>query len=253
MLHVMLSEPDAATSRFASLRVVGYGGSPMPPRLLEWAMSKLPCEFHQVYGLSETGNMAVSLSSEDHRVPGLRSAVGRALPGVQIKIVDETGRALAPFEVGEICLHTPAAMRGYWQETAATAAVLRDGWVHTGDAGHLDDAGYLYVSDRIKDMICSAGEKVWPAEVEAVLATHPAVREVAVVGEPHPQWGETVKAVVVPQTAAGVTLSELRSFARGRVAEFKLPSRLQLAESLPRTAAGKVQKRLLREMRAEEA
>jgi acyl-CoA synthetase (AMP-forming)/AMP-acid ligase II len=254
MIHVMLSEPDARAERFKSLRLMGYGGAPMPPALLERAMAIFGCDFYQVYGLSETGNMAVGLTSEDHRVPALRASVGRPLAGVKAKVVDEQGRQLNPFEVGEICLASPARMRGYWRNPEATSVVLRDGWVHTGDAGYIDDRGYLYVSDRIKDMICSGGEKIWPAEIEAVLSAHPEVREIAVIGVPHPQWGEAIKAVVVPRTtAAPFELRDLRRFGRGRLAEFKLPSSLELVEALPRNAAGKVQKRLLREAHGADA
>jgi acyl-CoA synthetase (AMP-forming)/AMP-acid ligase II len=191
--------------------------------------------------------MAVSLSPEDHRSPTRRTSVGRPLAGVRVKVTDESGRELGPSEVGEICIHSPAAMRGYWNNPEATEATLKDGWVHTGDAGHIDEDGYLYVSDRIKDMICSAGEKIWPAEVEAVLSQHPKVREIAIIGVPHPEWGEAIRAVVVPRPPERLDLRDLRGFARGRLAEFKLPSSLEFAEVLPRTPAGKVQKRLLRE------
>jgi acyl-CoA synthetase (AMP-forming)/AMP-acid ligase II len=247
MLQLMISEPDAKPERFSSLRVVGYGGSPVPAGLLERARQFMPCDFHQVYGLTETGNMAVSLAPADHLVPSRRGSVGKALPGVQLKIVDEANQVLPSGAVGEICIKSPAVMRGYWQNPAATAATLEDGWIRSGDAGYLDQDGYLFICDRIKDMICCAGEKIWPAEVEQVLAEHPAVREIAVIGVPHDDWGEAVRAVVVLHPANPLELKELRSFARGRLADFKLPSSLELAETLPRTAAGKVQKKALRD------
>jgi acyl-CoA synthetase (AMP-forming)/AMP-acid ligase II len=248
MIQVMLAEPDAEPARLASLRVLAYGGSPISPALQERAMAMMGCDFYQVYGLTETGNMAVCLWPDDHRTPARLASAGRALPGVSVKIVDEVGRELPAGQVGEVWIRSPAAMRGYWRNPEATAHALRDGWVHTGDAGHCDADGYLYISDRIKDMICTAGEKVWPAEVEAVLARHPAVREIAIIGVPHAAWGEAIKAVVVPRSLSpAVTLGDLRTFGRQHLADFKLPSSLDLAEALPRTPVGKVQKRVLRE------
>jgi acyl-CoA synthetase (AMP-forming)/AMP-acid ligase II len=251
MIQIMLAEPDASPRRFASLREIAYGGSPITPALLQQAASVLRCEFYQVYGLTETGNMAVSLGPDDHLVPSRLSSAGRPLPGVRVKIVDGD-RELPPGQVGEICLHSPAAMRGYWKNPAATRATLRDGWVHTGDAGFCDENGYLYICDRLKDMICAAGEKVWPTEVEAVLASHPAVREIAVIGVPHPEWGEAVRAVIVPHPGSDpLGLRELRAFGRKQLAEFKLPTSLELVEMLPRTPAGKVRKNVLRDAAVE--
>ncbi len=137
-------------------------------------------------------------------------------------------------------------MIGYHDRPDATAATLRDGWIHTGDAGHVDAEGYVFVSDRVKDMIVSAGEKIYPAEVESVLSGHPAIAEIGVIGVPDEQWGERVHAVVVPRKGTQITLAELQSFARGQLADFKLPRAITLAEALPRTPSGKIKKAELR-------
>lgn len=247
MIQVCLSEPEAATADLGSLDCVVYGGSPIPRPLLEQAIRTFGCGLAQIYGLTETGNTAVCLRPEDHARPHLLSAAGRPYSGVAIKIVDADGNELPPGAVGEICIRSPANMLGYHHRAEATAATLRDGFVHTGDAGHLDAEGYVFVSDRVKDMIVCGGEKVYPAEVESVLAGHPAIAEIGVIGVPDDTWGERVHAVLVPRTGAEVTLAELQTFARGQLAEFKLPRTMTFAESLPRTPSGKIKKAELRE------
>lgn len=246
MIHVMLSEPEATPERFRSLRTVGYGGAPMPYPLLQRAMRVLKCDFLQAYGLTETGNIAVSLGPADHYVAERVGSAGRPLPGVEVQVVDQGKKPLAPGEVGEICIKTPAMMLRYHKRESATRETLVEGWLHSGDAGYVGDDGFIFVSGRIKDMICSAGEKIWPAEVESVLGEHPAIREIAVVGDPHPDWGETVRAVVSLKEDSQLSLAELRGFARDRLASFKQPTRLDIVAALPRTASGKVMKHELR-------
>jgi long-chain acyl-CoA synthetase len=246
MIQVCLSEPECAQTDLGSLDCVVYGGSPIPKPVLEQALRTFRCGFAQIYGLTETGNTAVCLRPADHARPELLAAAGRPYPGVRVKIVDDAGRELPAGATGEICIHSPANMLGYHGSADATAATLRDGWVHTGDAGHVDAEGYVFVSDRKKDMICSAGENVFPAEVESVLSGHPAVAEIGVIGVPDDSWGEVVHAVVVPRPGQSVTLADLQAFARGRLADFKLPRALSLAESLPRTPSGKIRKAELR-------
>jgi len=203
----------------------------------------------QIYGLTETGNTAVCLRGADHLDPQSErlKAAGRPYPGVALRVIDAQGRELPPREVGEICIRSPANMVGYWNQPAATAKTLIDGWVHTGDAGFLDEAGYVYVHDRIKDMVLYAGENVYPAEIESVLCAHPAVREAAVIGVPDERWGELVKAVVVLHEGANLRARELIAFARTSLADFKVPKSVDFVDALPRTPSGKIKKAVLRE------
>ncbi len=247
MIQVCLSEPELASADTGSLEYLVYGGSPIPRPVLEQALRTFGCGFAQIYGLTETGNTAVCLRPEDHQRPHLLQAAGRPYPGVKIKILDADGSELPNGQVGEVCIRSPANMLGYHQQPEATAATLRAGWVHTGDAGHRDDDGFVFVSDRVKDMIVCAGEKVYPAEVESVLSGHPAIAEIGVIGVPDETWGERVHAVIVPRPGTSITMAELQAFARGQLAEFKLPRTITLAEALPRTPSGKIKKAELRE------
>jgi acyl-CoA synthetase (AMP-forming)/AMP-acid ligase II len=165
---------------------------------------------------------------------------------VDLEVRDAEGRALGPGQVGEICLRSPANMVGYWKNPEATAATLVDGWVLTGDAGSTDADGYVFVSDRFKDMIIYAGENIYPAEVESVLCGHPAVAEAAVIGVPDERWGEQVKAILVLRPGATTTGREILAHARNHLATFKLPKTVDFVTALPRTPSGKIQKHLLR-------
>jgi acyl-CoA synthetase (AMP-forming)/AMP-acid ligase II len=246
MIQVCLSEPDCARADLRSLGCIVYGGSPIAKPVLARALATFGCRFAQIYGLTETGNTAVCLRPEDHARDELLAAAGRPYPGVRVKAIDGEGRELPCGEIGELCIHSPANMLGYHQRPDATAATLRDGWIHTGDAGCVDAEGYVFVSDRLKDMICSAGENVYPAEVESVLAAHPAIAEIGVVGAPDERWGEIVHAVVVLRPGAQLALADLQAFARDRLADFKLPRAMSIAQSLPRTPSGKIRKAELR-------
>ena len=249
MIQVVLSEPRAKEADFAALGHLVYGGSPIPRTLLERALETFGCGLAQIYGLTETGNTAVCLRPEDHldRESELLRAAGRPYPGVELRCIDSSGRALPPRAVGEICIRSPANMVGYWRQPEATARTLIDGWIHTGDAGYLDERGYVYVHDRIKDMIIYAGENVYPAEIESVLCAHPAVLEAAVIGVPDERWGELVKALVVRRPGATVTARELLAAARRELADFKVPKSIDFVDSLPRTPSGKLKKAELRE------
>jgi acyl-CoA synthetase (AMP-forming)/AMP-acid ligase II len=246
MIQVCLSEPDCARTDFSSLQTIVYGGSPIPRPNLEAAMRTFRCGFAQIYGLTETGNTAVCLRPADHLRPELLEAAGRPYPGVHVKIVGADGAVLPARAIGEVCIRSPANMLGYWNRPDATAATLRGGYVHTGDAGFLDEEGYVHVCDRLKDMICAAGENVYPAEVESVLCAHPAVEQAAVIGVPDDRWGEQVKAVVVVRAGNTVTPGELMAFARKQLADFKVPRSVDFAGALPRTPSGKIQKHVLR-------
>ncbi|MDG1498628.1 MAG: long-chain-fatty-acid--CoA ligase [Planctomycetota bacterium] len=249
MIQMTLDEKGAETVDWASLKHLVYGGAPIPQVLLERAWETLDCELVQIYGLTETGNTAVCLRAEDHRHPGLLSAAGRPYPGVELKVIDSSGKPVPAHTIGEVCLRSPANMVEYWRMPEATAATLRDGWVHTGDAGYVDESGFLFICDRIKDMVISAGENIYPAEIESVLASFPGVREAAVLGIPHERWGEQVLALVVKtEDEAGANLRKrvLLDHCRGALADFKVPTRVEFRPPLPRTASGKIKKAELR-------
>ncbi len=249
MVQMMLMEQECATTDFSAFGPLVYGGAPMPPALLEQSMRTFGCPHVQIYGLTETGNTATCLRAEEHHGdrPRRRRSAGRPYPGVRVKIVDAAGRELETGAVGEICIHSPANMVGYWKREEANRTTLVDGWLHTGDAGYLDEDGFVYICDRVKEMIIYAGENVYPAEVESALCDHPAVAEAAVFGVPDERWGELIKAVLVLRPGAHATPSQILQHLRGRIADFKVPHAVAFADSLPRTASGKVQKRKLRE------
>ena len=248
MLHMMLAEPGAGPATFASLRKVAYGAAPMPDALLRSCMEIMRCQFAQIYASSESGNVATMLPPADH-VPGspLLRSVGLPCPGNELRIIDRDGRPLPPGAVGQVCIRTPARMVGYWGMPEATAQTLADGWLRMGDAGYVDEDGYLYLRDRIDDTIIVAGQNVYPAEVETALQELPAVAEAAVIGVPHDQWGEVVRAYVCLAEGATATPGELRRSLRGRIADFKLPAEYVLVDALPRNPSGKVLRRVLRE------
>lgn len=247
MLQMMLDEP-ASRDGLSTLRKVVYGGAPISETLLQLGMDVLGCEFAQIYGLTETGNTAVCLPPSEH-VPdrGRLQAAGRPYPGFQIKIIDGDGRELPTDEIGEVCIRTPAHMLEYWNLPEATATTLVDGWIHTGDAGFLDQDGFVFIRDRIKDTIIIAGENVYPAEIENALNRHPAVREVAVVGIPHERWGEAAHAYIVLEPGQQVSTRALLSSARDHLADFKIPTSVHYIDRLPRNPSGKVLRRTLRD------
>ncbi|WP_329037613.1 long-chain-fatty-acid--CoA ligase [Streptomyces sp. NBC_01725] len=248
MLRILLAEPGVGPGHFAGLRKVVYGGAPIPEPLLEQCLDVMGCEFAQIYGLTETCASAVCLPPADH-VPGnpRLKAVGRPYPGVAVQAVDRSGDPLPPGRVGEIRIDTPAVMTGYWQRPEETELALADGWLHTGDAGHVDEDGYVYLHDRIKDVILVAGENVYPAEVENALSKHPAVAEAAVVATPDQVRGEAVRACVVVRAGERLTARELMLFLRELLAPYKIPTAYTFVDSLPRNAAGKILRRELRD------
>ena len=222
----------------------------MPSALLDQIIELLPdVSLSQTYGMTEASAVLTCLTPEDHRRGGdrLRSA-GRALPGVELSIQDPEGNVLPTGEVGEVCAKAGSFMVGYLDRPEETAAVMVDGWYRTGDAGRLDDEGYLHLVDRTKDMIVSGGENVYSTEVENAISTHPAVLQVAVIGIPSERWGEQVHAVVVPRPGATVTEAEIIAHAREAIAGFKVPKSVDIrTEPLPLSGAMKVLKRELRE------
>jgi acyl-CoA synthetase (AMP-forming)/AMP-acid ligase II len=247
-IRMVLLHPDARATDYSTVQYIHYGASPIPLDLLRQAIDVFGCGFVQLYGMTETTGSATYLPPEDHDAVGnerMRSA-GKPFPGVRIKVVDEAGRPVPPRQVGEICIASPVNMLGYWNLPEATAKTLIDGFVHTGDAGYLDEAGYVYVHDRVKDMIVSGAENIYPAEVESALFGHPAVADVAVFGIPDARWGEAVKAAVVLKPGASATADELIGFARERIAGYKLPKSIDFIAELPRNPSGKILKRELR-------
>jgi long-chain acyl-CoA synthetase len=251
MLQLLSAVPGAASRDYSALRSIAYGASPITTPVLKAALQTFRCAFFGVYGLTESTGGVVHLEPQDHDPDGprahlLRSA-GRPLPWVEVRVVDtDTTSDLGPHEVGEVWVRAPNVMAGYFNRPEETAAALVDGWLRTGDGGYLDDEGYLFLTDRIKDMIVSGGENVYPVEVEEALAQHPGVAEVAVIGVPDERWGETVMALVIPRDGAVPAAEELVAFARERLAGYKLPRVVAFVDDLPRTPSGKVLKRELR-------
>jgi fatty-acyl-CoA synthase len=207
------------------------------------------CQFAQAYGMTETTGTVVMLPPEDHDPngsPRMRAA-GRPVPGVELKIVDATGQPVPTGQVGEIVTRSSSNMIGYWKQPEATARTkTADGWVHTGDAGYMDADGYVYIHDRVKDMIISGGENVYPAEVENAIYGHPDVADVAVIGVPDATWGEAVKAVCVPRPGHRVDADSVIAWARERIAGFKVPKSVDVVAELPRNPTGKILRRALR-------
>jgi len=244
--------PDVAERRYDALRLMVYGASPIAEATLARALEVFDCDFGQGYGMTETATCVTFLLPEDHRRalagrPDLLLSAGRAVLGTDVRVVDEQDEVLANGELGEIVARGPQLMRGYWNRPDATAEAMRGGWMHTGDAGVLDDEGYLYVRDRVKDMIVSGGENIYPREIEEVLFQHPAVADAAVIGVPNERFGEAVRAIVVLRPGARAAADELIEFCRGRIADYKRPRSVAFMDELPRNPSGKVLKRELRE------
>ncbi|WP_431878616.1 long-chain-fatty-acid--CoA ligase [Amycolatopsis sacchari] len=247
MIQLLVDHPGAGEFDVSSLELLAYGGSPISEALLVRARAAFPsARFAQAYGMTELSPTTAVLCDEDHDDPVLRRSAGRPVPYSRVRIVDEAGREVPPGEVGEIVVAGDHVMLGYWKKPAETAAAIRNGWLHTGDGGYLDERGYLIVVDRLKDMIISGGENVYSTEVENVIAQHPAVAQVAVIGLPDDEWGERVHAVVALVPGATLTVGELREFCGREIAGYKCPRSLEIVERFPMSAAGKILKRELR-------
>lgn len=255
MIMALINTPGAAQADYSSLEVIAYGAAPISEKVLLDAMRIFGCGFLQVYGLTETTGAVTYLPNEDHAPDsprsGLLRSAGKALPGVDLRIVDATGRTLPDGEVGEVWIRTRQNMKGYWGNPKATAEVFPEGhpenggWFRSGDAGFLRD-GYLYIHDRIKDMVISGGENIYPAEVENALMKHPAVADVAVIGVPDEKWGESVKACVVLKPGASAEAAAIIAFAREQIAHYKCPKSIDFLPALPRNPSGKLLKYQLR-------
>lgn len=257
MIQFLLEVPDVAQADFSSLKAINYGGSPISESLLVRAMQVFGCDFYQVYGMTEISGSFSILPPHEHDPGGPRShllrSAGRIADGFRGKVVDPaSGRELAEGETGEIWAFTNTLMNGYFRNPQATQAAVPEprtevgSWYRTGDAGCIRD-GYLYIQDRVKDMIISGGENIYPAEIENALQAHPDLLEVAVIGVPDERWGESVKACVVVRSGRSVKPEALIAFCRDRLAGYKCPKSVDFVDSLPRNPSGKLLKRLLRE------
>jgi len=252
VIQFLLATPGVDETDFSSLRTLVYGASPITDAVLTRALETFGCDIIQVYGLTETTGAITQLEAADHDPvgrPHLLRSCGRPYPWVEMRIVDpESAEDVPVGAVGELWTRSPQNMKGYWNNPAATAAAItEDGWFKTGDVGFRDADGFLFLHDRVKDMIVSGGENIYPAEVENVLAKHPDVADVAVIGVPDERWGEAVKAVVVRREGSEVSEPELITFAREHLAGYKLPKSVDFTDVLPRNPSGKLLKRELRE------
>lgn len=252
MIGAILQMPDIETRDFSKLQQIFYGASPISETVLRRALEVFQCDFVQMYGMTETTGTVVNLSAEDHRraLNGdsqlLRSA-GRPSVGAQAKIMSPSGEEVPLGEVGEIWLHSESNMLGYFHLPEATQETMVDGWVRTGDAGYVDEEGFIYLKDRIKDMVVSGGENIYPVEVENTIAKHPAVVDVAVIGIPHEKFGEALLAFIVLKKDNALSIEELVEFCRDKIAGYKIPRQMELIDELPRNPSGKILKKILRE------
>jgi acyl-CoA synthetase (AMP-forming)/AMP-acid ligase II len=251
LLAMVVRVPGVADRAFPALRGIYYGASPMPLPVLRACLALFPGRMAQVYGMTEASGVVTSLRAADHSdlaVAHRLVSAGTAIHGVEIEVRDPaTGQQVADGEPGEICVRTEQLMSGYWGRPEATAATITaDGWLRTGDGGHVDADGYVYVTDRIKDMIISGGENIYPAEIERVLAEHPTVDDCAVIGVPDERWGEVPKAIVVAAPGQSIDADALLAYCREHLASFKCPKSVDVLDELPRNPTGKILKKDLR-------
>jgi acyl-CoA synthetase (AMP-forming)/AMP-acid ligase II len=248
IIQALLTLPAAAMRDLSSLSQLLYGAAPIAETLLARLRERLDCRMVQLYGMTENLGLSTFLAAEDHDpARGRLRSCGRPYGENELRVVDPEGLEVPAGVIGEVLVRGPTLMRCYWRNDAATQAALADGWLHTGDAGYLDPEGWLFLMDRVQDMIVTGGENVYPAEVENAIASHPSVLEVAVIGVPHERWGETIKAIVVLRAGVRADAAPLREHAATRIASYKLPQSFDFIDALPRNASGKILRRLLRE------
>ena len=252
LLQFMLMVPEVEKADYTSLELIAYGASPISEEVLSASMKTFKTNFMQVYGLTETTGATTILMPEDHDLTGpkrkLLRSCGKVVPGMLLRVVDsETGKDVPVGEVGEIWVKGGQVMKGYWNMPEETAkSINSDGWFKTGDAAYLDEDNFVYIFDRVKDMIVSGGENVYPAEVENALMGHPAIADVAVIGVPDEKWGEVPKAMVVRKPDVAVTEDDIIAFAKEHLAGFKCPKSVSWVDALPRNPSGKILKKDLR-------
>ncbi|SDN10425.1 long-chain-fatty-acid--CoA ligase [Afipia sp. GAS231] len=260
MIQMLTDHPLFRTADLTSLKRILYGASPINEALLNRAMAGLPgTAFHQLYGMTELSPLATHLPWDQHTGEAAtrknrQRACGRAAVGCEVRIVDADHKPVGTGVVGEVAVRGQNVMMGYWERPEETAKAIIDGWMHTGDGGYMDEEGYVYLVDRVKDMIISGGENVYSMEVENTIAQHPAVSQCAVIGIPSEQWGETVHAFVIPKEGAQVNAAEIVAFCKDRIAHYKCPRSIDIrTEPFPLSGAGKVLKRELRRLHAEDS
>jgi len=253
MINWLLNHPGVKERDLSSLCHILYGASPMPVDRLKEAMEVFGCRFQQGYGMTEAAPLVTVLSAEDHELAvregkeEILSSAGKPIPGVEVRIVDEEDRDVEPGQIGEIIIRGPNIMKGYWNKPEETEETLRGGWYHSKDMARSDEEGYIYIIDRKDDMIITGGENVYSTEVEEVLYQHPAVLEAAVIGVPHPDWIQAVKAVVVLREGKSSTEQELIDHCRQHLSPYKVPKSVDFVEELPKGGTGKILKSVLRE------
>jgi acyl-CoA synthetase (AMP-forming)/AMP-acid ligase II len=259
MLKQLLDHPDFKKHDLSSLRVITYGAAPMPLPVIRKALEEFPgVSFINAFGQTETASTITALGPEDHVLTGTEeekekklkrlASIGKPFSDVEMKVVDEEGKTLGPNEVGEILARGPRVMSGYWKDEEKTAKTIdKDGWVHTGDVGYVDEDGYYFLAGRSSDMIIRAGENISPEELENVIRDHPKVEDVAVIGVPDETWGEEPRAVVIPKKGEKVTEEEIMEYCRQNLASFKRPRSVVFVDDLPRNPMGKLIKREIRE------
>jgi long-chain acyl-CoA synthetase len=251
MILRMLNYPRLKRYNLKSLRLLIYGASPMPVEILKKALAVFGNIMTQNYGSTE-GIVLTRLEQKDHILNGTDSRIrrlgscGKGGINVEVRVVDEKGDDIAFGQIGEIIARGDHIMGGYWKRPDETANTLKDGWLYTGDLATVDDEGYIYVVDRKKDMIISGGENIYPREIEEVIYTHPAVSEVAVIGVPDSEWGESVKALVVPKPGKDITEEEIMDICKRDLASYKKPKSVEFVKDLPRTPSGKILKKELK-------
>ena len=248
-LQMVVQHPRAKTTDMSAVKYVMYGAAPIPLDLLREAVRTIPeAGFMQCYGMTETTGTIAALPPDDHSLEGnerMKSA-GKAVPGAELKVIGEDGKELPRGEVGELICKSPSNMAGYWNLPEATESSLKDGWMHTGDAAYMDEDGYVFIQDRMKDMIISGGENVYPAQVESAIYGHPAIAEVAVIGVPDDTWGEAVKACIVAKPGEEIDETSIIEWTRERLAGFKVPKSIDVIDVMPRNASGKILRKDLR-------
>jgi acyl-CoA synthetase (AMP-forming)/AMP-acid ligase II len=252
MIQLLLEHPDVARSDYLDLQYMLYGAAPIASDVLRRAMATFGCGFFQAYGMTETTTSATMLNPTDHlhaleEAPHRLLSCGRPLLGTAVRVVDSEDKDVDTGTPGEVIVAGPQLMTEYWHRPEATAEALRGGWMHTGDIGHLDEDGYLFISDRLKDMIVSGGENIYPREIEDVLFGLDGVTDAAVIGIPDERWGESPLAFVVRRSGSALTADEVVTHCRSRLASYKCPRRVEFVDTLPRNATGKVLKFELRE------
>jgi acyl-CoA synthetase (AMP-forming)/AMP-acid ligase II len=248
LIQMLMQTPGIESADLSSMKALSYGASPISEDLLKRASARFRGEFIQFYGMTETCGAGTFLTNAAHDpAKGKLRSCGLASAGVELKIVAADGAEVPRGEVGEVVIRSPTVMKGYWNKPDATAASIRDGWMLTGDAAYMDQDGYVFIYDRVKDMIVTGGENVYPAEVENALFGHPAIADAAVIGVPDDAWGESVKAIVVLKPGAPRDAADIIAWARARIANFKTPKSVDFVDAIPRNITGKILRRELRE------